>query len=90
MKQVCARCGIMYGEKEPHNDQRITHGFCKECLTELVVETTIEESLKISIYRENNRVKISLIFKGKEISSDFIDYDEVVRVIHKENEETKH
>ena len=32
MRQVCYVCGILYGIKEPLNDDSETHGICPECL----------------------------------------------------------
>jgi hypothetical protein len=31
MRQICCRCGILYGIKEPIEDDSETHGLCEEC-----------------------------------------------------------
>jgi len=31
MRQVCMDCGILYGIKEPLEDDSETHGLCEEC-----------------------------------------------------------
>lgn len=31
MIQICVYCKKKYGEKEPYDDKRITHGACPEC-----------------------------------------------------------
>ena len=31
MRQVCMVCGILYGLKEPLEDDSETHGLCEEC-----------------------------------------------------------
>lgn len=31
MIQQCYRCNTIYGEKEPLEDKRVTHGLCEEC-----------------------------------------------------------
>ena len=31
MRQVCMICGILYGIKEPLEDDSKTHGLCEEC-----------------------------------------------------------
>ena len=31
MRQACLVCKILYGLKEPLEDDSITHGFCPEC-----------------------------------------------------------
>lgn len=32
MRRVCYACGIVFGLKEPLDDDRETHGLCPECL----------------------------------------------------------
>lgn len=75
MKQLCCKCGVIYGIKEPITDSSYTHGFCPDCLMEQGVVEFLSSSLKISTKHEGNKIKISLILDGNEISSDFIDYD---------------
>jgi len=31
MRQVCYICGILYGIKDPIEDDRETHGLCPDC-----------------------------------------------------------
>jgi len=31
MRQICYDCGILYGVKEPLDDEDETHGLCPEC-----------------------------------------------------------
>ncbi len=31
MRQVCYICGLLYGLKEPLEDDSETHGLCEEC-----------------------------------------------------------
>ena len=31
MRQICMDCGILYGIKEPLEDDSETHGLCEEC-----------------------------------------------------------
>jgi len=31
MRQICMDCGILYGVKEPYDDDHETHGLCGEC-----------------------------------------------------------
>ena len=31
MRQVCYICGLLYGLKEPLDDDSETHGLCEEC-----------------------------------------------------------
>ncbi len=31
MRQICMDCGILFGIKEPLDDDRETHGLCEEC-----------------------------------------------------------
>ena len=31
MRQICMICGILYGIKEPLDDDSETHGICEEC-----------------------------------------------------------
>lgn len=31
MRQICYICGILYGVKEPFEDDSETHGLCPEC-----------------------------------------------------------
>ncbi len=32
MFRVCSLCGKQFGEKEPFENQRVTHGLCPDCL----------------------------------------------------------
>lgn len=34
MIRICYRCKIIFGEKEPFEDHRKTHGLCDECFIE--------------------------------------------------------
>lgn len=45
MRQICCVCKILYGNKEPLDDDSETHGFCPECFK--------LEMKKIEAYREN-------------------------------------
>ena len=45
MNQICCVCKILYGRKEPLNDDSETHGLCPECFK--------LEMKKIEEYREN-------------------------------------
>lgn len=31
MRRICMICGILYGIKEPYEDDSETHGLCDEC-----------------------------------------------------------
>jgi len=33
MRQVCYICGVLYGIKEPYEDDSETHGLCDECFS---------------------------------------------------------
>jgi hypothetical protein len=45
MRQVCCVCKILYGTKEPLDDDSETHGLCPECFE--------REMQKIKQYQEN-------------------------------------
>ena len=38
MLQICSVCKVVYGEKEPLDDQRLTHGYCLECYKAVMAE----------------------------------------------------
>jgi len=38
MLQICSVCKVVYGEKEPLDDQRLTHGYCPECYKAVMAE----------------------------------------------------
>ncbi|MBU1046716.1 hypothetical protein KKH36_02995 [Patescibacteria group bacterium] len=38
MKRVCSYCKKTYGEKEPFDDNSITHGACEECKNKMMEE----------------------------------------------------
>lgn len=38
MIQICSVCKIKYGEKEPFEDTRFTHGYCQECYAVVMAE----------------------------------------------------
>ena len=42
MIRICCDCKKVLGEKEPLEDERITHGYCPECL-----EHTMKELEKV-------------------------------------------
>jgi len=41
MIRRCAWCGKDMGEKEPLDDQRVTHGICQECLKKELREDSL-------------------------------------------------
>ena len=45
MRRVCCVCNIMFGLKEPLEDDSETHGFCPECFK--------IEMAKLDQYKEN-------------------------------------
>ena len=45
MRRVCCVCGIMFGLKEPFDDDSETHGLCPECFK--------IEMAKIEAYQED-------------------------------------
>jgi len=38
MIQICSECKIVYGEKEPFEDKRLTHGYCPGCFKVVMSE----------------------------------------------------
>jgi hypothetical protein len=44
MIRVCYRCGMEFGEKEPLEDRRVSHGLCDPCIP--LAEAEIEEELR--------------------------------------------
>jgi len=46
----------------------------------------IKNYLRLKLEHENNRIKISLLFDGDCIDFDFIDYSEIVHVVHRLND----
>ncbi len=46
MIRVCYRCKIVFGEKEPLEDKRETHGICKGCFPKEIED--IERFKKVS------------------------------------------
>jgi len=38
MIQICSVCKIVYGEKEPYEDKRLTHGYCPDCFKVVMAE----------------------------------------------------
>jgi len=38
MKQICCVCKTIYGEKEPYDDKRLTHGYCDTCFAMAIDE----------------------------------------------------
>jgi len=54
MRQVCYICGILYGLKEPYDNDAETSGICDECLP-LEIERLKKEREEIK--REKNAVQ---------------------------------
>ena len=50
----------------------------------------IKDNLRLVIDNPKDRVEIKLVIEDEVISSEFIDYSEVVRVVDKLNAETIH
>jgi hypothetical protein len=64
MIQVCyyKGCGVVYGEKEPLSDKRVTHGLCPKHL-----EVSLNK-LKAEVEKLQNRKRSKVIsIKGDEI-----------------------
>ena len=40
MKQVCSICGAIYGQAEPLDDERVTHGYCQECYDSAIAKVS--------------------------------------------------
>ena len=49
------------------------------------IKELLKQHLRIKIDHENQRVKILLLYDNDVISTDFIDYTEVVRVVERLN-----
>ena len=45
MIQVCSVCKIVYGEKEPFEDKRLTHDYCPDCFKVVMAEIKKNASL---------------------------------------------
>ncbi len=64
MIQVCyyKGCGVVYGEKEPLSDKRVTHGLCPKHLEVFL------NNLKAEVEKLGNRKRSKVIsIKGEEI-----------------------
>lgn len=52
MRRVCCICGILYGLKEPLEDDSITHGYCPECFEIELKKLTQYRETGINPWRE--------------------------------------
>jgi len=53
MKRVCCVCGLVLGEKEPLDDDSVTHSYCPQCL----VEAHAELDAKLDAFRPPRRIR---------------------------------
>ena len=49
MRQICMDCGILYGIKEPLEDDGETHGLCEECfpLEMMKIEKELKKGVEV-------------------------------------------
>lgn len=43
MKMVCCECGVVYGKKEPFDDNSETHGYCTLCFHKIITAIHLEK-----------------------------------------------
>ena len=66
MTQVCyyKGCGVVYGEKEPLSDKRVTHGLCPKHL-KISLKKKEAEMEKYSMVNRENQSQDTVMFLEK-------------------------
>jgi hypothetical protein len=61
--QICSTCKRNYGEKEPFEDRRETHGYCKGCFATEKFKIAAEIALKVFLAEPSILLRLALLKK---------------------------